>query len=212
MAAQVLVLSCGLAWEPMAARATPRVVVLHDHHAESIPYGRALGWQRTLHAERAAQLRRAIDPPLAEPPLDDALILLQHPPTYTLGARSDVGNVLGGSPEFELVRTERGGEVRGHSITAHTSGQPAASPPSEGMDRRSRTGPNIALSVDSAYGLALGTARPSMRSLRVALPLSGACGSQPPSRHAPPPSHPPFPPLRAGDVPRARAARHLPTA
>jgi len=104
-------LATAVAWEPLAPRTSPRRVVLHNHHAERIAYPRALSWQRALHAERAAQLRPPKGAP-PEPQLDDAAILLQHPPTYTLGTSSDVGNVLGGSPAFELVRTERGGEVR----------------------------------------------------------------------------------------------------
>ena len=98
------------AWEPLGSRESARTVVVHDHRAQLVGYRRALGWQRALHSERAAQLR----PPHTESPLDDALILLQHPPTYTLGTSSDVANVLGGSPAFDLVRTERGGEVTYH--------------------------------------------------------------------------------------------------
>jgi hypothetical protein len=182
--APLLLLSCGVAWEPIAARASPRAVILHDHHAERIAYGRALGWQRALHAERAAQLRRGKDPPLAEPPLDDALILLQHPPTYTLGALSDVANVLGGFPDFELVRTERGGEVSGPSASAilHAApALPAAALPSEALS-------------DGLYGSEYST--------------GGTC---PAATDVPPTSFPH--PLRpSGDVPRSWPARHLPTA
>lgn len=70
-----------------------------------IPYSDALNWQRTLLAER-----------IKNPNLEDVLILLEHPPVYTLGQ--------GASAEFlkfdlnknlyEVHRVERGGEVTYH--------------------------------------------------------------------------------------------------
>ena len=91
-----------------AALLASRPVVLHDRRADCVPYERALSWQRALHAERAAQLLPRGEQPARQ--LDDALILLQHPPTYTLGSTSTLSNVV--DPAFDLVRTERGGEVR----------------------------------------------------------------------------------------------------
>ena len=46
----------------------------------------------------------------------DALLLLEHPPTYTLGVRADLANVLvpPASVGAELVRTDRGGDVTFH--------------------------------------------------------------------------------------------------
>ncbi len=47
---------------------------------------------------------------------DDALLLVEHPPTYTLGARTDPANLLV-SPETvgaACVRTDRGGDVTFH--------------------------------------------------------------------------------------------------
>jgi lipoyl(octanoyl) transferase len=74
-----------------------------------VPYTTAWEWQRSLVDDR----RR-------DPNLQDVLLLLEHPPTYTLGQ--------GASPEFlkfdpmqvewELHRVERGGE-----ITYHCPGQ-----------------------------------------------------------------------------------------
>jgi lipoyl(octanoyl) transferase len=69
-----------------------------------VPYEEAWEWQRSLVASRRQQ------------DLEDVLILLEHPPVYTLGQ--------GSSPEFlkfdpaqslhTLCRTERGGEVTYH--------------------------------------------------------------------------------------------------
>ena len=107
-----------------------RPVTLHNQWAELVPYEEALARQRALHAERVARVR------CGEPPLQDALLLLQHAPVYTLGsarraarhsagspallsltlkaglARSDLSNVR--SPPFSVHRTERGGEVTYH--------------------------------------------------------------------------------------------------
>ena len=47
---------------------------------------------------------------------DDALLLVEHPPTYTLGVRTDPANILV-SPETvdaAFVRTDRGGDVTFH--------------------------------------------------------------------------------------------------
>ncbi|MBW4684784.1 MAG: lipoyl(octanoyl) transferase LipB [Komarekiella atlantica HA4396-MV6] len=70
-----------------------------------MPYLEAHAWQRSLLAER-----------INDPSLDDVLILLEHPPVYTLGQ--------GASPEFlkfeinnnkyDVHRVERGGEVTYH--------------------------------------------------------------------------------------------------
>ncbi len=47
---------------------------------------------------------------------DDHLLLLEHPPTYTLGVRADPAHVLVDPAEVgaELVRTDRGGDVTYH--------------------------------------------------------------------------------------------------
>lgn len=61
--------------------------------------------QRSLVAER-----------LIDPELDDLLLLLEHPPVYTLGTGSNE-KFLKFNPrdgEYELYRTERGGEVTYH--------------------------------------------------------------------------------------------------
>ena len=47
---------------------------------------------------------------------DDHLLLLEHPPVYTLGVRGDLGHVLRTPAEVgaDLVRTDRGGDVTYH--------------------------------------------------------------------------------------------------
>lgn len=70
-----------------------------------MPYLDAWKWQRSLLSER-----------LSNPSLDDVLILLEHPPVYTLGQGASVG-FLKFDPTAEatqVYRVERGGEVTYH--------------------------------------------------------------------------------------------------
>ncbi|MBD2462650.1 lipoyl(octanoyl) transferase LipB [Oscillatoria sp. FACHB-1407] len=70
-----------------------------------VPYDRAWQWQRSLVESRRADPRQT-----------DVLFLLEHPPVYTLGQGSDPG-FLKFDPthtEWQVVRTERGGEVTYH--------------------------------------------------------------------------------------------------
>jgi lipoyl(octanoyl) transferase len=62
-------------------------------------------WQRSLVEERRL-----------EPELADVLILLEHPPVYTLGqgAKLDFLKFSPSENEYELHRVERGGEVTYH--------------------------------------------------------------------------------------------------
>jgi hypothetical protein len=78
----------------------------HDRFRELVPYVEAWAWQKLRVEERVQALKTGED-------MDDCLVVLQHPPVYTLGTRSsndflkfDLDN-----PPFELHRTERGGEV-----------------------------------------------------------------------------------------------------
>lgn len=69
------------------------------------PYQTVWDWQRSL-----------LDARKENPNLDDVLILLEHPPVYTLGQGSDP-SFLKFDPtqaEYELHRIERGGEVTYH--------------------------------------------------------------------------------------------------
>jgi lipoyl synthase len=58
----------------------------------------------------------ALQRSLARRSTDDYLLLLEHPPVYTLGAHADPSNVLGdpGSLGADLVRVDRGGDVTFH--------------------------------------------------------------------------------------------------
>jgi lipoyl(octanoyl) transferase len=68
-----------------------------------VPYQEAWEWQRSLVDERKQN-----------PELDDVLILLEHPPVYTLGQGSDVGFLKFAPGKYELHQIERGGEVTYH--------------------------------------------------------------------------------------------------
>lgn len=70
-----------------------------------VPYAIALEWQRSLVAERRQT-----------PELEDVLLLLQHPPVYTLGqgATTEFLKFDPDSSEYEVCRVERGGEVTYH--------------------------------------------------------------------------------------------------
>ena len=106
---------------PLPKRAVAREVQVHNLWNRQVPYAEALAWQRELHAERvaAAAGRAASD---GKRP-GDALLVMQHPPVLTLGTSSTLDNVRSRTPPFELLRTERGGEV-----TYHGPGQPVLYP------------------------------------------------------------------------------------
>jgi lipoyl(octanoyl) transferase len=75
------------------------------YNQESMSYLEALAWQRSL-------LRSRVD----NPDLEDVLILLEHPPVYTLGQGATL-DFLKFDPEHsevEIHRVERGGEVTYH--------------------------------------------------------------------------------------------------
>ena len=81
----------------------PRYCVIDNQ--KIVKYDLALEYQRSLVAERVERLN-----------LDDVLILLEHPPVYTLGTGSTT-DFLKFDPqvsEFEIHRIERGGEVTYH--------------------------------------------------------------------------------------------------
>lgn len=63
-------------------------------------------WQKDLVAEHCS----------GHEPAEDTLLLLQHPPVYTLGAGSTTDHLRfdSASPPHPLYRTERGGEVTYH--------------------------------------------------------------------------------------------------
>ena len=82
---------------------TKRYCVLKNQ--EIVKYSLAWEYQRSLVAER-----------INNPGLNDVLILLEHPPVYTLGTGSSL-DFLKFDPqtaEYEIHRIERGGEVTYH--------------------------------------------------------------------------------------------------
>lgn len=83
-----------------------RICEFHDQYDVRVPYVEAWEWQKMRVEEKVAMLSRDED-------FDDTLIMLQHPPVYTLGTRSSEANLKFdvNDPSFELHRTERGGEV-----------------------------------------------------------------------------------------------------
>ena len=84
------------------------------YNCEIIDYQEAWIWQRSLQQDR-----------MADSNLNDALIILEHPPVYTLGTGSSLEFLKFDHEqnEYELYRVERGGEV-----TYHCPGQIIAYP------------------------------------------------------------------------------------
>ncbi|HEY9642087.1 MAG TPA: lipoyl(octanoyl) transferase LipB [Coleofasciculaceae cyanobacterium] len=75
------------------------------YNCGQMPYAEALAWQQSLVAARKENFA-----------LEDVLILLEHPPVYTLGQGSSL-KFLKFNPahaQHLLYRTERGGEVTYH--------------------------------------------------------------------------------------------------
>mmetsp|Transcript_33292 Transcript_33292/g.53992 ORF Transcript_33292/g.53992 Transcript_33292/m.53992 type:complete len:281 (-) Transcript_33292:613-1455(-) len=84
-----------------------------------IPYRTAWQWQKSLHEERtrACSASYASGSHVEEPLKEDAFILLEHLPVYTLGANARP-EYLNFDPvrdnRYEVLRVERGGEVTYH--------------------------------------------------------------------------------------------------
>lgn len=82
-----------------------------------VPYAVAWQWQQQLVAERkAAVAESALDAEKRCRDVKDALLLLQHPPVYTLGQGADSRFVKfnPSASEYSVYRVERGGEVTYH--------------------------------------------------------------------------------------------------
>lgn len=75
------------------------------YNQELLPYLEALEWQRSLMSDR-----------IQNPNLDDVLILLEHPPVYTLGQGANLEFIKFDldKSNFDVHRVERGGEVTYH--------------------------------------------------------------------------------------------------
>ncbi len=72
-----------------------------------IPYPQAWQWQKQMVSAR-----------LQDPTLPDAVLMLEHPPVYTLGQGSDLRflKFALNDPHIPCYRTERGGEVTYHAL------------------------------------------------------------------------------------------------
>mmetsp|Transcript_6693 Transcript_6693/g.14582 ORF Transcript_6693/g.14582 Transcript_6693/m.14582 type:complete len:264 (-) Transcript_6693:137-928(-) len=104
----VATVAAACVFEPVIRQASLPSVLLYNHASTQVPYTRALSWQRELLASRVQCVREK------SRPLPDALLLMQHEPVFTLGTASDLTNLLTSPPPFNVVRTERGGEVTYH--------------------------------------------------------------------------------------------------
>ena len=81
-----------------------------------VPYADALELQRRVHAEVAGGVR------------GDSLIVLEHPPVYTLGRRARAGDVLADARELAAMGVETHPADRGGEVTYHGPGQLVAYP------------------------------------------------------------------------------------
>ncbi|EOA36970.1 hypothetical protein CARUB_v10009930mg [Capsella rubella] len=87
----------------------PRKCECFDLYDQLVPYKKAWSWQKSIVNEKKALIDRNQDCP-------DTVILLQHPPVYTMGTGSseDYLNFDVKDAPFDVYRTERGGEVTYH--------------------------------------------------------------------------------------------------
>ncbi len=76
-----------------------------------VPYADAYGWMHELAAQRAAG------------EIPDTLMLLEHPPTYTVGRRSDPTHLVWTRGKMESLGAELHEVDRGGSVTFHGPGQ-----------------------------------------------------------------------------------------
>ncbi len=80
--------------------------------AGQMEYDTAWEWQKSLVAARAA-----------DPDLPDTLLLLEHPPTYTLGRRGTLDHLLLSQAELDAAGFSLRWVDRGGDITYHGPGQ-----------------------------------------------------------------------------------------
>ena len=66
-----------------------------------VPYSQAWDFQKELHAKRLAG------------EIDDTLVLLQHPPVYTLGKNAGDENLID-PKDAEVIQSDRGGDITWH--------------------------------------------------------------------------------------------------
>ena len=92
---------------PTATRRASALAELWVCHLGCVPYGDAVALQEQLRAERQADR------------LPDVLLLLEHPPVYTRGRRSEAAELPMGedwyrSQGIDVIDTDRGGRVTYH--------------------------------------------------------------------------------------------------
>lgn len=111
-----------LLWDLCCGYAPLRVRVL-DLSSQQIPYRTAWQWQESIAQHHILQQPQdpALPPAESRHPFAGSLLLLQHPPTYTLGTSSEEtggpfrgtdssGNAL----EYEVLRSDRAGQTTYH--------------------------------------------------------------------------------------------------
>ena len=76
-----------------------------------------------IEYERAHALQQALVAARMHDEIDDTLLLLEHPPVYTLGRGANEKFIIARRPEVPVVRVSRGGQV-----TFHGPGQLVAYP------------------------------------------------------------------------------------
>jgi lipoyl(octanoyl) transferase len=92
------------------------VTFLQDSTVTTSRSGLLCNWGLTPYTIAWQQQRSLVEDRIKDPSLPDVLMLLEHPPVYTLGTGSDVKFLkfdLEHSP-YEIHRIERGGEVTHH--------------------------------------------------------------------------------------------------
>ena len=98
----------------MLEDATMTPTTTHVHRLGRVPYRRAWALQTALQ-ERLIEAKRS-DPPRAVP---HVVLVVEHPPVFTLGKSADAANVLASAADLEargadLVEVDRGGDVTFH--------------------------------------------------------------------------------------------------
>mmetsp|Transcript_33939 Transcript_33939/g.57002 ORF Transcript_33939/g.57002 Transcript_33939/m.57002 type:complete len:154 (-) Transcript_33939:608-1069(-) len=76
-----------------------------------VPYSRALELQEDLAEKRRAGV------------INDTLLVLQHPPVYTIGKRPNFHNIISSEQELEKLGAEVHHIKRGGDVTWHGPGQ-----------------------------------------------------------------------------------------
>ncbi|KAL1193054.1 Octanoyltransferase LIP2p2 [Cardamine amara subsp. amara] len=87
----------------------PRKCECFDLYDQLVPYKKAWSWQKNILNKKKSILDRNQE-------CSDTLIILQHPPVYTMGTKSSENYLnfdIKNAP-FDVYRTERGGEVTYH--------------------------------------------------------------------------------------------------